>query len=744
MRLFSRPFSELNLHALLLVCAVLLATHVRSQDQGVDPSGIWYQGFLAFEATGELEKQGKYLEALNKCADAKRMYDTLAYQFPEFQPEVVKYKRQVLADTRLRIIHANKQRKAGGAPSPSPIPGRPRVNSRPVQIQQGSEFPMVNTPSHGGPTQGTQIIQPDYEPEYYPGPGNSGSNVLPNWNQDRRVGQIANQMLDEARDMELRSQSKIQALTQENDRLRREMSATEARLSSLQSQVANSQQREADLRRQLDQYERDPNNQSAVQKAQQYKSLLQDTMKALADATAQNDKLLKQLQASRTKNRILEGQIEQLKAERDNLASIIQGKGIGTEAFRNLMQENQRLTQRLELAEKVARKSADDNEQKEEDIAVLKTEIQKVRQEHDRLVEENVRHQQQIENLHRKLEILSDGLSPNDKQMLARMAPEQRAENELLRGMVLKQLRRQAQHKTAKELLLRQLDRVGARSEVLLEIVEDLARGPQLSPKEKSLFRSPEFAELLESVPTVEKDAGPLVDPNVGEFELTARAGDGRGVQVINGQKISVELSQLDKSARLDFHEGRYAEAEAGFLKYLHFRPRHVGCLCNLGVLKLALHNYADAEQYLQKAVAIDRKSGRAQYLLGRTFFLQQKYDEALNHLKLGLQIEPKNAQAHNCIGVIASQKGWVTQAERSFVEAVKIDPEFGDAHFNLAVLFTTRSQPDAKRAGYHYYEALKLEVPRDAAIEDFLKRAAQVGAYHTPSRAAELFVMTQ
>jgi Tfp pilus assembly protein PilF len=78
---------------------------------------------------------------------------------------------------------------------------------------------------------------------------------------------------------------------------------------------------------------------------------------------------------------------------------------------------------------------------------------------------------------------------------------------------------------------------------------------------------------------------------------------------------------------------------------------------------------------------------------------------------------------------VISSQKGWVARAERAFTNAVSIDPKFGDAHFNLAVLYATRDQPDAKSADKHYFEALRLGVPRDATIEEFLKEAETAGA---------------
>lgn len=701
----------------MLVAAVILMGSLFSYAQDQDPSSIWYRAFLTYESTLELEKQGKYLEALNKCNEAKTLYDGLAYQHPQFQPEIVKYKRQVVADTRLRIIDANRRRQRGEAPRPN-LPPPPTQQALPGN----RELPSVGSPGSGSvgslpsyeQNRGTQINQPSTPPQYYDGPKGSG-NVLPSWSPNPIVGRAANEMLEDVRRQEDAWQSQMDRLSRENRQLKAERDAYERRLNQVEEELSYSRRKEAEYQRQLELTSQSPGNQA--QKINQYKALLKQTMDQLAAANQLNERLVGQLRAAREKIRIQDEQISRLKAERDNLASIIEGKGLGTQALRDLMEQNRRLAQRLDLAEKVAMKTADDNKQKERDIAVLKSEIAKVKVERDKLVDENAQHQVQIENLHRKLEMLSDGLDETDREKLARMAPEQRAENELLRSMVLKQLRRQAQQKQAKELLLRQLDRVGARSSALLEIVEDIARGPQLSPEEKALFRAPQLAELIDSA------SSPMTaeDPGVYNGTLAAPAA---GNPVAN-QKLEVELSQLDKSARLDFKEGRYAEAEIGFNKYLHYRPKSVPCLCNLGVLKLALKNYTEAENYLQKAIAIDRDSGRAHYLLGRTYFLQNRHDEALQHLQQGLTLEPNNAKAHNCIGVIASQKGWVARAEKAFSYAVKIEPKFGDAHFNLAVLFSSMDQPDAQKAGFHYFKALDLGIPRDAAIEDFLKKSA-------------------
>ena len=293
---------------------------------------------------------------------------------------------------------------------------------------------------------------------------------------------------------------------------------------------------------------------------------------------------------------------------------------------------------------------------------MLKSEITRIKVERDGLLSENMRHQQSIEELERKLEMLSDGLTQEERDAMASASPVEKREHELLRSMVLKKLRRQAQMKQAKELLLRQLDKGGARSDTLLGLVEDMATGSQLTDEEKSLFKSPQFQEIVEAAMPDEPfepaaaAAAAVEEANSMSATLVAPgsgpAPDGKVME----QKLTVELSQIEKAARLDFMEGRYAEAESGFLEYLRYRPRNVACLCNLGVLKIAVKNFSEAEYYLEKALAFESDSGLANYLLGRTYFLQDRLDEALTKLEEGLTYDPQNAKAHITIGVISSR----------------------------------------------------------------------------------------
>ncbi len=758
--LFRRPSASLL--ALAALFLVPFGSFVRSQEVLNDPSDIWYRGFLLVQAAQDLEERGKYLDALNKLTEAQPFYDVLAQRFPDFQPEIVKDRRHLIAEKRDEMKQLLR----------APQTARPTV--------------IAGAPSSGGASapalRATPVVPPPPLPggEFDEEPGRarvmevgSGELFLPSWDDGESrslasgssrhepgmpsvktaggasVGALASSLHEDLS----RKDHLIEWLTDENQRLRQEMKQREQVLSNVNAELARARASQEELLQRVAAAESGPGGPEAQATIEKLKRLLGEATDQLEAATERNAQLVAAMERSHEELEKMRNRMAELERERDNLAEVVRGEGNGGTALKELMDRNRTLTEQLDRAEQLASSLSELNKEKDEEISLLKSEITRIKLERDQLVAENARHQQSIEELQRKLELLSDGLSQEDREALAKATPVERRENELLRSIVLKQLRRQAQMKQAKELLLTQLERIGARSDSLLGLVEDIARGSQLTDEEKALFRAPQFEEILAAAGAVApagRDSAANARPSASaSSEAGEEEGEGAVATVmtatlvapgsgpppgfspeslVENKKLGVELAQIDKAARLDFLEGRYAEAETGFLEYLRYLPQSVPCLCNLGVLKIAMTNYSEAEYYLEKAIALEPGSGLANYLLGRTYFLQDKLDEALVKLEAGITHDPQNAKAHNCVGVISTRKGWVARAERAFTNAVSIDPEYGDAHFNLAVLHATKEQPNPAEAGKHYFRALHLGVPRDATIEDFLQEAEDAG----------------
>jgi Tfp pilus assembly protein PilF len=93
-----------------------------------------------------------------------------------------------------------------------------------------------------------------------------------------------------------------------------------------------------------------------------------------------------------------------------------------------------------------------------------------------------------------------------------------------------------------------------------------------------------------------------------------------------------------------------------------------------------------------------------------------------LTELTKALAIKPKSATAHNYIGITASQKGWQEAAEKEMLEAIASNPDYADAHFNLAVIYATASPPSKELAKTHYARATSLGAEPDASLEKLLR----------------------
>ena len=96
-------------------------------------------------------------------------------------------------------------------------------------------------------------------------------------------------------------------------------------------------------------------------------------------------------------------------------------------------------------------------------------------------------------------------------------------------------------------------------------------------------------------------------------------------------------------------------------------------------------------------------------------------YDKAINCLTQAIQLDPKNATAHNYLGITSSQKGWVEAALAELQKAIALNPKYADAQFNIAVIYATSQPPAKDQAQEHYDTAVALGASPDPALEKLI-----------------------
>ncbi|NBS14592.1 MAG: tetratricopeptide repeat protein, partial [Verrucomicrobia bacterium] len=169
------------------------------------------------------------------------------------------------------------------------------------------------------------------------------------------------------------------------------------------------------------------------------------------------------------------------------------------------------------------------------------------------------------------------------------------------------------------------------------------------------------------------------------------------------------------------YGENKYEEAAAAYQEILDRHPDSLYALSNLGVVRFQQKKYPQAEKALREAVRLAPQDAFSHAVLGVVLVQQEKYREALEILRRARQLDPKDAKTRNYLGISCSRLGLQQEAEEECRKAIELDENYGDAHFNLAVLCATRTPPDRETARQNYQKALKLGVPKDKELEKLL-----------------------
>ena len=91
-----------------------------------------------------------------------------------------------------------------------------------------------------------------------------------------------------------------------------------------------------------------------------------------------------------------------------------------------------------------------------------------------------------------------------------------------------------------------------------------------------------------------------------------------------------------------------------------------------------------DSEKLWSHAAAIDPGSPVGQYSLGLALARQRKLTEAIEHFKTALRIKPDYADAHTNWGLALAQQGKLAEAIDHYQQTLHFNPDSADAHIKL------------------------------------------------------------
>ena len=128
------------------------------------------------------------------------------------------------------------------------------------------------------------------------------------------------------------------------------------------------------------------------------------------------------------------------------------------------------------------------------------------------------------------------------------------------------------------------------------------------------------------------------------------------------------------------FARGEYIEALNLYEQLATLKPRHADALNNIGATLCKLSRFNEAEDYLQRAIKLNRIFPEALFCLGVVQQWKGLYQEAERSLRRALKSKPSHADARSLLGLVLAFQGRLRDAEIQLGKALKIDPRNAEA----------------------------------------------------------------
>jgi tetratricopeptide (TPR) repeat protein len=659
-------------------------------------SDTYLQGYLTMVEGDKLRKANDFVAAYFKYRDARDTFDAVHAAEPAWNAEIIDYRRRKIREAMEEVRKLEVERRAaGGEPSSSGILGNAL-----------------------GPDPKNQLDRP---PQSIPATDESRPPKNPSTLMEERMKGLYSQ---------------ITRLERKNEEILKTLGAREEELRRASKERVESRANEDALRARLVEAEtkletagaaEKRKHQGLIKKVDELQSALNLANEKLAAANAERDKMSLDLANAIGEIKKLNTEVISLRKERDQMVNLLTGAdGKGVDKLK-IVEENQRLKRELTDAQQKITSLAKEKDASKAEIASLKEQVRTVQDSLAGMKQENDEYRQQIAALSSKLEATRNQLASNSG---TDVIPETEAvkENEVLRQIVLQQLKQQARRERARQNIMDELTRegvfdkmkeMGVESENILRSVNEMAGPVPLTRDQRDILVSTQVSKLLTGPGGSELFVVEKGDDKAPAAETPENLPEPTGAPDKAG--LNPELKAYANAAETHYASGDYSSAESDFRKILVVEPQNVYALCNLGVTQLRLQQNEEASETLLKALAYNYDDDFAHFVRGVALLRTARLDDAVEELEIGLKLNDKNASAWHTLGLISIKRGQREQAKNHFLKAVALDSNCSEAHFNLAVIYATSDPAQLDSARKHYKLAISSGAARNSNLDKLL-----------------------
>jgi len=149
-------------------------------------------------------------------------------------------------------------------------------------------------------------------------------------------------------------------------------------------------------------------------------------------------------------------------------------------------------------------------------------------------------------------------------------------------------------------------------------------------------------------------------------------------------------------------------EAEQAFRRAIQLQPDSPKAQMYLGYTLLEQKKYPEAREWLEKSARKDKSVPETFYYLGQIAQEQNDEERAIQFFKQALALAPSYSFAHAALGASYLRLKNYPLAQQALELSVKLNPNDGKAHYNLAVLFARLKNPKRAQEEMAIVERLK------------------------------------
>ena len=466
-----------------------------------DPSEVFLKAFTSVQQGEKLEEDGKLRPALAKYRFAASLLEQLTQTNPSWQPLIVKYRVRKTTENIQKLEDKLALQPQG---EPGSEPATANASANPVNPASPTGFPTNARPSGSGASD-DDLPVPDSMMNV-PERAEMAPAVVPSADYtDRAAADLGARLTKTQKELKAALDTRDATLKDKQDLLKQKQDL-EFQLHSALSGVKAAQKRfehtkedRDDLQAQVDKQdallkEAQAKNPGANESRKELRSKVDELKKALAKAQADSAAAAKERDDLTAKLGMSETQNGQLTKERDEAVAKADATKDAKEKIDALQAQNGQLTEKLTAAEASIAKLTEESVKKKEELAGMQTELTSLktqlatsRDQNDKSATTITELRQQLDDGARHLEELKTKGTTSEE--VTRMTQE----NDMLRGIVMRQLKEQARQMQARDLLNNELKRLDVQSDVLNKQIEELGRPTmQLTDQERALFKDPQ------------------------------------------------------------------------------------------------------------------------------------------------------------------------------------------------------------------------------------------------------------